>query len=152
MPPPPHFRGAEMDADRMKRAGKLIEEALAAGLEGAEWCSGLGIARIAGEYNGIGPEFLPAGVRAGVTEWLDLFEPAAVIHDCRVGLSDGSRAAFLAANDEFRRNCLRLADRAYPWWSWRRWRARAVAQVLFDFVSADNFGWRAWREACARRG
>ncbi len=135
-----------MDGKR-KKTRKLVEAALAAGLEGAEWCRGLGIGRVAAEYNGIGPEFLPADVRARVTEWLALFEPAAVVHDCRAGLSDGSRAGFLAANDEFRRNCLTLANRAYPWWSWRRWRARAVAQVLFDFVSADNFGWRAWLDA-----
>lgn len=136
-----------MDADAKSDVGKLIGEALAAGLEGAEWCSGLGIDRIAEEYNGIGPEFLPADVRAKVTEWLALFEPAALIHDCRVGESDGFRRGFLASNDEFRRNCLALAGRAYPWWSWRRWRARAVAQVLFDFVSADGFGWKAWLDA-----
>ena len=99
------------------------------------------------EYIGIGPEFLPAAVRDRVTGHLALFEPAALIHDCRVGLSDGSCAGFLAANDEFRRNCHALAARAYPWWSWRRWRARAVAQVLFDFVSADGFGWKAWMDA-----
>lgn len=141
--------GTKADTKEGKRARvrRLVGEALAAGLEGAEWCRGLGTGRVAAEYNGIGPEFLPADVRAKATKWLALFEPAALVHDCRVGLSDGSRAAFLASNDEFRRNCLRLADRAHPWWSWRRWRARAVAQVLFDFVSADGFGWRAWLDA-----
>ena len=138
-----------MDGKEGKRARvrRLAEEARAAGLAGAGWCVGLGVDRVAEEYNGIGPEFLPADVRAKVTEWLALFEPAALIHDCRTGASDGSREGFLAANDEFRRNCLTLADRAHPWYSWRRYRARAVAQVLFDFVSADGFGWKAWLDA-----
>ena len=138
-----------MDEKKGKRAHvwRLVDEACAAGLAGADWCVSLGVDKVAEEYNGIGPEFLPADVRAKVTEWLALFEPAALIHDCRVGLSDGGRAGFLAANDEFRSNCHVLAARAYPWWSWRRWRARAVAQVLFDFVSADGFGWKAWLDA-----
>ena len=138
-----------MDEKKGKRARvwRLVDEARAAGLAGADWCSGLGVDRVAEEYNGIGPEFLSADVRDRATAHLALFEPAALIHDCRVGASDGSRAGFLAANDEFRRNCLTLADRAYPWYSWRRYRARAVAQVLFDFVSADGFGWKAWLDA-----
>ena len=138
-----------MDEKKGKRARvwRLVDEARAAGLEGADWCVGLGVDKIAEEYNGIGPEFLPIDVRAKVTEWLALFEPAALIHDCRVGASDGWREGFLASNDEFRRNCLTLADRAYPWYSWRRYRARAVAQLLFDFVSADDFGWKAWMDA-----
>lgn len=133
--------------EKKAKVGKLIDEARAAGLAGAGWCVGLGVDRVAEEYNGIGPAFLPADVRAKVTEWLALFEPAALIHDCRTGASDGWREGFLAANDEFRRNCHVLAARAYPWWSWRRWRARAVAQVLFGFVSADGFGWKAWLDA-----
>ena len=138
-----------MDGKEGKRARvrRLAEEARAAGLAGAGWCRGLGVDRIAEEYNGIGPEFLPADVRDRVTAHLALFEPAALIHDCRTGASDGSREGFLAANDEFRRNCLALADRAYPWWSWRRWRARAAAQALCAFVSAVGFGWKAWLDA-----
>lgn len=100
--------------EKKEKVGKLIDEARAAGLAGADWCVGLGIDKVAEEYNGIGPEFLPIDVRAKVTEWLALFEPAALIHDCRVGASDGWREGFLASNDEFRRNCLTLADRAYP--------------------------------------
>lgn len=129
---------------------KLIAEALGAHLEGAEWVSSLGVARCEKGYNGIGPEFLPAAIRDRITKYLALFEPAALIHDLRTDASDGSREKFLAANDEFRRNCLMLANRAYPWWSWKRYRARAAAQVLFDFVSADSFGWKAWQDAARK--
>ena len=95
----------------VKRLSELCEKYE---LEGREVIHGFSNTQLGSMYNGIGPEFLPIDVRAKVTEWLALFEPAALIHDCRVGASDGWREGFLASNDEFRRNCLTLADRAYP--------------------------------------
>ena len=79
-----------MDEKKGKRARvwRLVDEARAAGLAGADWCVGLGVDRVAEEYNGIGPEFLTAAVRDRATAHLALFEPAALIHDCRVGASD----------------------------------------------------------------
>ena len=101
-------------------------------------------------YNGIGPEFLWSWIRDRLSDRLDIFAPAALIHDMRNDVADGTRERFLAANDEFRRNCLKLAEHAYPWWSLRRYRAKAVAEILYDFVSADNFGWKAWLDATER--
>lgn len=138
------------EVDKAAHVAGLIQEAYAAGLEGIGWATWLGSARCAEAYNGIGPEFLPAAVRDRITRYLALFEPAALIHDARTDASDGSRERFLAANDEFRRNCLKLANRAYSWYDWRRYRARAAAQVLFDFVSADSFGWKAWQDAARK--
>jgi hypothetical protein len=78
-----------------------------------------------------------------------------VLHDLRNDVSDGTRASFLAANDEFRRNCLKMADLAYPQQpgiadDLKRARAKAVAEILYCFVSADAVGWRAWLEAHER--
>ena len=53
---------------------------------------------------------------------------------------------FNFANWEFLTNCRRLADHAYPLYSWRRYRARLVADALHDFVAGPG-GWAAWREA-----
>ena len=78
------------------------------------------------------------------------FKPAAVGHDLRNELSDGSRKGFCAANEEFLRNCLRLADYHYRAGDPRRRRARAAARILYLFVSAENFGWKAWLEAKER--
>ena len=130
----------------------LIDEAKAAGLDGAGWVSSLGAVRCCEGYNGIGPEFLPAKIRAKVTAYLSTFEAAALIHDMRNDVADGTRESFLAANDEFRINCILLADHRYakPRQGLRRYRARAVAQILYDFVSADSFGWKAWLEAHER--
>lgn len=128
---------------------KLIETAITAGLAGADWASRQGCARLASAYNGIGPAFLPESVRARVTSFLVLFEPAALIHDMRFASSDGTRAGFEAANSEFLDNCFALADRAYPWYNWKRYRARAAAAGLYDAVSSV-FGWRSWEESGAR--
>lgn len=128
----------------------LLKAAAESGLEGLDFAADFDYEEIAAGYNGIGAEFLPAAVRDRITRYLALFEPAALIHDLRTDSSDGSRERFLAANDEFRRNCLKLANHAYPWYSWKRYRARAAAQVLFDFVSADSFGWKAWQDAARK--
>lgn len=140
----------EANNENLAHVADLIARAKAAGLRGADWLESLGVKRCCEGYNGIGPEFLPARVRAKVTKHLALFEPAALPHDMRNDVSDGTREKFAAANDEFRYNCLRLAERAYPNDRKRRVAAKAAAEVLFLFVSAEDFGWRAWLEAHER--
>jgi len=98
------------------------------------------------EYNGIGPEFLPEDVREAITRYLEKFEPAALIHDMRFSVSDGTAASFNYANMEFYANCKMLANFWYPWWNWRRYRARCLAGMMYDAVSGDA-GWKAWRDA-----
>lgn len=134
---------------------ELCKRAVLAGLEGVEFLQGFDYAEIARGYNGIGPEFLPVWARDALSSGLSIFEPCAVIHDMRNDVSDGSREKFLAANDEFRRNCLKMADLAYPPQpgtadDLKRARAKAVAEILYCFVSADGFGWKAWLEAHER--
>ena len=128
-----------------------MNEAERLDLDGTELFD-LGEDVLAREYNGIGPEFFPAKLRLRdrVTEHLALFEPAALIHDLRNYLSDGMRRRFHRANDEFLRNCRRCADAKYPWWSWKRYRARATAKMLFKFVDGHP-GWKAWMDCYRRR-
>ena len=130
---------------------ELLKIAVAADLEGLDFLSQFTPDQLADGYNGIGPEFLKPDVREKVSEFLHIFKPAAVGHDLRNEMSDGTRKSFRAANDEFLRNCLRLADYYYKDKDARRHlRARAAARVLYLFVSAENFGWRAWLEAKER--
>lgn len=131
-----------MDYDRTM---KVIEEAERLQLEGLELLEYVSDEEAAREYNGIGPEYLPPEIRDKVTKFVGLFEPAALIHDLRNYLSDGGVMRFDHANLEFLRNCRKCANDRYPWWSWKRWRARAVAKMMFDFVSSE-FGWRAWMD------
>lgn len=123
----------------------LAERAVVLELDGLEMFGYVSMETAAQEYNGIGPEYLDPDMRDSITMKLSLFEPAALIHDLRNYLSDGTRPAFEHANDEFLRNCRKCANAAYPWWSLRRWRARAVAKLMYDFV-ASKFGWKAWMD------
>lgn len=124
----------------------LVRRAVFAELDGCDFLSIFEYAELAREYNGIGPEWLPEKWRAKASDYLELFAPAALIHDMRYSRSDGMRHAFNFANMEFRDNCLKLANAAYPWYSWKRYRARAVALILFDFVDC-TCGWIAWLDA-----
>ena len=143
------------EENKEAHVAELIEKAKASGLEGCDWLAQFTLEEIARGYNGIGPEFLPEWLRGIISDRLALFEPCAVIHDMRNDVADGTRASFLLANDEFRRNCLRMAELAYPQQpgaedDLKRARAKAVAEILYCFVSADGFGWRAWLEAHER--
>ena len=82
-------------------------------------------------------------------ERLALFEPAALIHDMRNYRSDGTRFGFNYANFEFWGNCVKLVKDAYPWWTWKHWRARAAARLAFDFVQGPG-GWKAWQDCHER--
>ena len=129
---------------------ELLGIAKAANLDGLDFLAQFTEDQLADGYNGIGPEFLKPDVREKVSEFLHIFKPAAVAHDLRNEMSDGTRKSFRAANDEFLRNCLKLADYYYRKDERRRRRARAAARVLYGFVSAKFFGWRAWLEAKER--
>ncbi len=134
-----------------KEINELLEIATAANLDGLDFLSQFTEDQLADGYNGIGPEFLGEKVRAKVSEFLHIFKPAAVAHDLRNEMSDGTRKGFKYANDEFLRNCLKLADYYYKGKDARRHvRARAAARILYAFVSAEGFGWRAWLEAKER--
>ncbi len=127
----------------------LVKAAVLAGLDGVEFVQSFDRATRVREYNGIGPKWAGQRLRAMVTQHLGLFEPAALIHDMRNYRSDGSCKGFYYANMEFLENCLKLADHAYPWWNWRRYRARLVAHALYDFVRGDG-GWKAWIDCYER--
>ena len=130
---------------------ELLGIAKAANLDGLDFLAQFTEEQLADGYNGIGPEFLGEAARKKVSEFLSIFQPAAVGHDLRNEMSDGTREGFKYANEEFLRNCLKLADYYYKDKDARRHlRARAAARILYCFVSAENFGWRAWLEAKER--
>ena len=70
---------------------ELLEIAKAANLDGLDFLSQFTEDQLADGYNGIGPEFLGEKVRAKVSEFLHIFKPAAVAHDLRNEMSDGTR-------------------------------------------------------------
>ena len=129
-----------------EKIDSLVQRAVVADLDGLDFLSSYDYKEISAAYNGIGPEWMPADLREKVSGYLDLFAPAALIHDMRYQVSDGSRFGFNFANMEFWGNCVKLAEDAYPWWNWRRYGARLAAAALYDFVRSQG-GWVAWSEA-----
>ena len=133
-----------------KKIDELVKAAVEAELDGVDFLQDFDYQTLCREYNGIGPEWAGETVREMVTRYVDIFEPAALIHDLRNFKSDGTRVHFNFANYEFHENCLKLADVKYPWYAWRRYRARAVAHVFYDFVRGPG-GWKAWQD-CYEKG
>ena len=128
---------------------ELVAAATRAGLEGLYFLWQFDNATLEREYNGIGPEWAGHRIRDWVTGTFGVFEPAALIHDMRNYRSDGTRAAFMAANEEFLRNCLKLVDYSFPWYRLRRYAMRGVAMGMYDFVSGPG-GWAAWHDCHER--
>lgn len=122
----------------------------AAGLDGLDFLATYTDEQIADAYNGIGPAFLADDARDKLSLYLNLFAPAALIHDLRYTVSDGTRSSFNVANFEFRGNCYLLAEKRYGVLNWRRYRAYFVAETLFAAV-ASQAGWIAWTGAHRRR-
>ena len=129
---------------------KLLKIAAEANLEGLDFLSSFTPAQLADGFNGIGPEFLKPRARAAVSGVLHIFKPAALGHDLRNELSDGTRESFHAANEEFLHNCIKLAEYHYAAYPRKLRRAKIAAEILYKFVEAESFGWRAWLEAKER--
>lgn len=125
----------------------LVSAAVKVGLDGTDVVAKYSYEELAQIYNGIGPEAMPERIRERVTDFLGLFEPAALIHDVRYEESDGTAAGWHEANQEFLSNCMKLIERKYGWKHlFRRGRAKIAAYAMFDFVESD-FGKRAWMKA-----
>lgn len=102
-------------------------------------------ADLAAAYNGTGPEFLPAPIRAKLDAAARPFLPAVMVHDVDYAFSNGSRHPFLIANQHLFWNCIICACDAHPWHDWRRYALILEALVLYR--ACAKFGWIAWRLA-----
>lgn len=130
-----------------KEVEAIYNEAIEKNLYGCGFLKKLTIKEMADGFNGVGAEFLGDEIRGWISDILEIFLPAALIHDLRNEYSDGTRSGFWFANDEFRVNCIKLAKDEYGLLNWKRYAALIVAQMLFSFVSSESMGWRAWLEA-----
>ena len=139
----------EANDENLAHVAELYKTAVMAGLDGVEFLAEFEDGVLAREYNGIGPEWAGHRIRDWITGKFGVFEPAALIHDMRNYRSDGTRAAFMAANEEFLRNCLKLVNYSFPWYRLRRYTMRGVAMGMYDFVSGPG-GWAAWHDAHER--
>lgn len=132
--------------ENLKHVSELIDKAVLADLDLGS-IQGRTDEEIAATYNGCGPAWFPTLAREKLTKLLGLFEPAFMIHDSDFEHADGSTFDFSQANDRLELNCLKLAAHAYPWYSWRRWRAQAAAIEIASLCR--RYGWSAY---CSGRG
>ena len=96
------------------------------------------------EYNGIGPEWLPAWARNWLTDALGYFSPAAMIHDWDYSCyPQRDRKSFDLVNERLRTNCHLLLTKGCPWD--KRFMYRRRADLIAD--ACQKFGWEAWQEA-----
>ena len=98
---------------KLYQIAKLRAIALDAGLELPDDFRGTSDLDLALAYNGIGSESTPAAVREALTAALNIFEPAALIHDYQYSRLQ-SAGLFIdeareAADAMFYRNCRKLA-------------------------------------------
>ena len=123
---------------------------------------------IAKNYNGAGPDNLPAGLRvflekefgtadvsklaAGgrkiLTSMLSLFVLAYVIHDWDYAHSDRTEDGFHAANNRMRDNMSKLLNSKYPVWNPLTWRSRAIwwGKAQAAYYACEKFGMSAWED------
>jgi len=114
-------------------------------LTGGNRVFSLPIDELAAAYNGTGPAFLPARIRARLDRIASPFLPAVMVHDVDYTFSDGTVASFRKANARLLVNCVRCALDAHPWHSWRRYALLLEAAAIYR--ACRRFGWIAWRSA-----
>jgi len=104
-------------------------------------------------YNGAGADWMPEWSRAVVTEFLELFEPAVLIHDVRFTFSDKSEAGFKKANDEMFANMKILLNDEYPLTNPLKWvgRAKWWGRARMAYYACQTYGWSAWIDGQAQQ-
>ena len=103
---------------------------------------------LAAAYNGTGPEFLHAPIRAKLGAAARPFLPAVMVHDVDYTFSDGTVGSFRSANRRLLLNCIICALDAHPWYSWRRYALILEAWALYR--ACTQFGWIAWIQAYSK--
>jgi hypothetical protein len=91
--------------------------------------------------NGIGPEAFPVFLRTIITNWLDIYSPAAFLHDLEYSIApEKSLNHFRKCNDLFRINCLRLNSVSGNSITrfWGRQRIKAL------YLAVESFGWESY--------
>ena len=117
-------------------------------LYGRDLVLALPLDALAAAYNGTGPEFLPATIRAKLDAAARPFLPAVMVHDVDYTFSDGTVGSFRSANRRLLVNCLICALDAHPWHSWRRY--ALILEAIALYRACTQFGWIAWIQAYSK--
>jgi len=95
-------------------------------------------------YNGCGPDWMPEAMRNVLTDLLEFFEPAFLIHDVEYQFADRTRAGFDAANQRLYDNCKKLINAELSWWREPVRKACYYLRAREIYDACEDFGWSAW--------
>lgn len=110
-------------------------------------------ARLAGDvYNGAGPDSWIPLARDVLTAFMNLFEPAVLIHDLQFYESDALHETFCVTAKIWERNTRKIYDAEFPLWTWRMfsadYRRKRVywygVMIAANKAIAGDSAYRAW--------
>lgn len=99
--------------------------------------------------NGIGPDAFPEFLRDIITGLHPTIAPAAFIHDIEYYESDRSRKRFEEANERFKKNGYRCAEKHYSWFNPLRYTVKRSVRLYYGALTL--FGWDAWLRSADER-
>lgn len=106
---------------------------------------------LAREFNGCGPDWLPAALRKKLSRELGRFMAAFLIHDHDFTNSDGTWASFCLANARLLRNCVKIVKAEVHWIRfWKRIQLMAACREIWFACQAA--GWKGYVACAKRRG
>lgn len=124
---------------------EMRDRATAVGLLGYKLLYSLPLERLTEVCNGIGASFFPPVLRKLLDRLNPCLRYAAMIHDVRYYLGDGTLEDFSSANRDFAKNGETMARLMYQWYDIRRYwyirKARRYARLC------QRFGWYAYLSA-----
>lgn len=102
---------------------------------------------ISSNYNGAGPDWLPASKRKILTWLLGIFEPAFLVHDMEFSASNRTRAGFIRANKRLYKNCKIIISKLYPMANPLLWFQRSIwlVKAWMTYRACVRFGFSAWQ-------
>ncbi len=97
-------------------------------------------------YNGAGAEWMSKLSREILDDFLLLYRDCIAIHDWDFENSDGSKEAFIIANDRFRVNMKKVRDYHYPWSNPVKYLEcfQWYLKSKTAYKAVEKFGWKAW--------
>lgn len=128
---------------------RMLNQMLAYGLLGYDYCCQFPNSVLAEDFNGIGAEWMGEKLRNAFSTIHSDFMPCAFCHDVRTSHSDGSHEQFVVSNEEFFTNCRIVAKVKYAWYDPRRYLRLAQARTLYHALAM--FGWPAYAAAYLKR-
>lgn len=111
-------------------------------------------------YNGAGPDSWIPPARDILTALMALFEAEFLIHDTQFHESDALHSTFEKTADIWKRNCRKIFDAEYPFWTWKQFSRsyRARRAYWYGVMQAGNLAvsgdaaFQAWTDAYRNRG